>query len=116
MQAAGRTSLHLAKRYDWCGFETHFAQFTARPSNAASDSYVNYYFEKLWPNGQCRAAHYCSSDFPKVTVENMVRLDVDFWAVEFSLPAVTVPRPAGGWPELERCCLAIAPPGILSQA
>jgi hypothetical protein len=81
------------------GRDLHNCVIAVRLSNAAGDSYVNYYFVPNWPKNERHVAQYSDTDFPKITVDNISRVDVSVRATEFSIQPIVLKMPTAGWAE-----------------
>jgi len=82
------------------GCDLHNCVISARLSNAAGESYLNLYFAPDWPKDGKLVTRYVDTDFPKLTVDNVTRVDVSVWASEFSIEPTTLKKPVAGWPDL----------------
>ena len=96
-----RESLGVVKS---SGRDLHNCVIAVRLSNAAGDSYMNFYFVPKWPKNERRVALYSDTDFPRITVDNIARVDVSVRATEFSIQPVVLKMPPAGWPEPKSEC------------
>lgn len=83
------------------GQDLHNCVVAVRLSNSAGESYLNLYFVPDWKNGEKRTAQYSSMDFPKDTVDGIVRVDLAAWSKECSMEPLTLKKPTGAWPALQ---------------
>jgi hypothetical protein len=83
------------------GQELHNCVVAVRLSDAAGNSYLNLYFVPDWQIDEKRVAKYSSFDFPKDTVDGIVRVEVGLYSKECSMQPFALKKPKSGWPGLE---------------
>jgi hypothetical protein len=70
-----------------------------RFSDAGGKSSLSLYFVPEWQAGETRAVNFADDDYPRQTVENIERVDVQLWSTESSAPSMILKKPSAGWPE-----------------
>jgi hypothetical protein len=60
---------------------------------------VNFYFVRDWLKNESRVAQYSSTAVPKITVDNITRVDLNVWASEFAVQPIVLEKPLFGWPD-----------------
>jgi hypothetical protein len=81
------------------GKECHNCIVSARFSDAAGNSYVDFYFISDWRADEARMAQFSDFDCPKLIVDNPLRIEVAMWCEEFVVAPSTLMKPLSGWPE-----------------
>ena len=82
------------------GQDLHNCVVAVRLSNSAGESYLNLYFVADWKSGEKRTAQYSNMDFPKDTINGIVRVDLAAWSKECSMESLTLKKPVGAWANL----------------
>jgi len=90
---------HFLALVNTSGRDLHNCVIAVRFSNAKGESYLNLYFAQAWKSGEKRVTQYSDFDFPKTTVDDITRVDVNIWATETSTQLITLTRPSDGWSE-----------------
>ena len=83
------------------GQELHNCVVTVRFSDAAGKSCLNIYFVPDRRIDEKRVVNYSNFDFPKDTVDGIVRVDMGFCSKECSIQPISLKKPNSGWPVLE---------------